>query len=213
MSGGWSAASFRVFNGERYLTETLESILEQSYRPIEVLVVDDGSTDGTAEIIADYGDRVIGLAQRNAGHAAARNRGLERALGAFIAFLDADDLWHREKIERQMERFRSRPELEYCLSQVQNFWMPEVVQEQDWAQSQRYAQALPGYSTVTLLARRALFERIGTFDPELQHGDDTEWFLRVEDGGAIGEILPEVLVYRRLHEANRSRERAGASPG
>jgi glycosyltransferase involved in cell wall biosynthesis len=179
-----------VFNGERYLAETLDSIFEQTHRPLEVLVVDDGSTDGTAEVVARYGDRLTYLSQQNAGHAAARNRGLHTSHGTFLAFLDADDLWHPEKLERQVDRFRGRPELEYCVTHVQNFWIPELAQE---SRGRRFAEALPGYSTVTLLARRTLFERIGPFNPRLRHGDDTEWLLRTMDRGAIHELLPDVL--------------------
>src|SRR5688572_13312922 len=91
-----------VFNGERYLSETLESIFAQSYRPLEVIVADDGSTDRTPDTVAGYGDRIRYLKQENAGASAARNLGLEAARGEFIAFLDADDLWHAEKLQRQM---------------------------------------------------------------------------------------------------------------
>src|SRR2546426_10667200 len=87
-----------VFNGERYLHETLNSILAQTYRPLEIIVADDGSTDGTRTIVASYGQQVRYLWQLNAGPAAARNLGLTAAKGEFIAFLDADDLWHPEKL-------------------------------------------------------------------------------------------------------------------
>ena len=87
-----------VFNGERYLAEALDSILAQTWRPLEVIVVDDGSTDGTAHIAAGYGAEVSYIHQANAGPAAARNRGLDAARGEFIAFLDADDLWHKDKL-------------------------------------------------------------------------------------------------------------------
>src|SRR5690242_4967891 len=87
-----------VFNGERYLGEALDSIFAQGHQPLEVLVVDDGSTDGSAAVAKSYGDRVRYFFQPNAGPAAARNLGLEAARGEFIAFLDADDLWHRDKL-------------------------------------------------------------------------------------------------------------------
>src|ERR687893_681850 len=90
-----------VFNGERYLQAALDSIFAQTYRSLEVLVVDDGSTDNTAAIVGSYGDRVRYLQQDNHGPSAARNRGIEAATCEFIAFLDADDLWHAEKLERQ----------------------------------------------------------------------------------------------------------------
>jgi len=100
-----------VFNGERYLGEALDSILGQTHRPLEIIVADDGSTDRTATVAAGYGDQIRYLYQPNAGTASACNLGLGAARGGFIAFLAADDLWHPEKLMRQMVRFRERPEL------------------------------------------------------------------------------------------------------
>ena len=200
-----------VFNGERYLGEALESILKQSYRPVEIIVADDGSTDGTSTVIVKYGERVLYLKQPNAVSAAARNLGLTAAQGEFVAFLDADDLWHPEKLERQMARFQARPELDYCLAHVQNFWVPELIEEEKRFRDHRISKALPGYSTCTLLARRALFARVGQFNTAVKHADDTDWFLRVSEHRATMEMLADVLLYRRLHQTNISRLRAAHS--
>jgi glycosyltransferase involved in cell wall biosynthesis len=200
-----------VFNGERYLGEALESILKQSYRAIEIIVADDGSTDETARIVSRYGERIRYLRQPNAGPAAARNLGLAAAKGEFVAFLDADDLWHAEKLERQMACFETRPELDYCLAHVQNFWVPELIEEQKIFQDHRISKALPGYSTGTLVARRALFDSVGRFNPAIKHADDTDWFLRASEHGAAMEMLPDILLYRRLHQTNLSRLRAANS--
>jgi glycosyltransferase involved in cell wall biosynthesis len=190
-----------VFNGERYLAETLDSMLGQTYVPLEVIVADDGSTDGTRDIVAGYGERVRHVHQPNRGHAAARNLGLAAARGEFVAFLDSDDLWHPVKLERQMDLLRARPEVDACVSLVQSFWTPELAD----AGTPEEEAPVPGYRTVCLLAPRTLFETVGPFDASLRHGSDTDWFLRALDGGARIELLPEVLVRRRLHETNRSR--------
>ena len=200
-----------VFNGENYLAEALDSILQQSYPSTEILVADDGSTDKTAVVIENFAPRVRYLKQPNTGPAAARNLGLGAANGEFIAFLDADDLWHREKLERQMSRFRARPELDYCVAYARNFWAPQLIEEQARFRDHRIAKPLPAYSTATLLARRRLFDRVGQFDPALPHGDSTEWFLRAAESGALSELLPDVLLYRRLHTENRTRLRASSS--
>ena len=89
-----------VYNGERYLAETLQSILGQRVGPLEVIVVDDGSTDGTAGVARRFGSAIRVLHQTNAGPAAARNLGLSEARGDFVAFLDADDLWKPDKLAR-----------------------------------------------------------------------------------------------------------------
>jgi len=194
-----------AFNGERYLGEALDSIFAQTYGPLEVLVVDDGSTDGTADLVTGYGDRVRSLFQPNAGQAAARNRGLQAAHGEFVAFLDHDDLWHPEKLARQMARFEVRPELDLCVAHARNFWSPELPEVPPWLRGHsRFTQPVAAYTLGALLARRSIFDAVGTFDPALPVGEDTDWFLRAVEHGPTIELLPDVLLHRRLHETNRS---------
>jgi glycosyltransferase involved in cell wall biosynthesis len=200
-----------VFNGERYLRETLESIFNQTHRPLEVIVADDGSTDSTPSVVAGYEKQVTYLRQANAGPAAARNLGLSATQGEFVAFLDADDLWHPDKLARQLARFHARPDLGLSVAHVQNFWIPELREEAERFEDHRITRPLPGYTPVTLLARRTLFDTVGQFNTQLRHGHSTEWFLRAAEHGAVMELLPDVLVHRRLHRTNRSRLLAAAS--
>lgn len=200
-----------VYNGERFLAEALESVLAQTHPRIDLVVVDDGSTDGTAAVARSFGDRVRYVRQENAGPAAARNRGLEHARGAFVGFLDADDLWVESKTETQLARFRERPELAFCVSLTQNFWEEEVRDEADRMRGRARSQPLPGYTTQTLLVHREWLDRIGGFDAQLGHGDSADWFQRAEEAGAVGELVPEVLTLRRLHADNRSRRHAAES--
>jgi glycosyltransferase involved in cell wall biosynthesis len=200
-----------VYNGEKYLAEAIESIVEQRYEPLEIIVADDGSNDGTADVAGLYAKNVCYLRQPNSGPAAARNLGLGVARGDFIGFLDADDRWHPEKLVLQMARFEAQPELDYCIGHVQNFWIPELVEEQTRFQNHRIAKNLPGYTTGTLLARRDFFNMVGPFDTAISHADDTDWFLRAKERGGVIALLPDVLLYRRLHFANRSRVKAATS--
>ena len=200
-----------VFNGERYLREALESVFAQTYRSLDVVLVDDGSTDSTAAIAATYSDRVRYVHQNNEGPAAARNRGIRAARGEFIAFLDADDLWHPEKLARQLTRFQARQNLGYCVTYCQNFWIPDLQAEAQKYREHRVARPMPGYVTQTLFARRAVFNSVGLFNVALAHGDSMEWFLRAAQRGAVMELLPDVLSYRRLHSENRSRLLASSS--
>jgi len=194
-----------TFNGACYLGEALDSILAQTYRPIEVIVADDGSTDETADIAARYGAAVRFVAQATAGPAATRNLGVRAAQGDFVAFLDADDLWHPEKLARQMARFAARLELGVSVTHIKHFWIAELAEEAERFRNDPRSRALPGYVTMTMLARRALFDSVGPFDEALWHSDAGDWFLRAAARGIVVEMLADVLVSHRLHHANLSR--------
>ena len=200
-----------VYNCEAYLAESIESVLAQAHRPLEVIVVDDGSTDRTGEVIRSFGDRVRGLAQPNAGPATARNTGLAAARGTLIAFNDSDDLWTADKLAVQMALLDERPELDFCVGHVQNFWVEEMRNEAERFKGHRRAEPIAGWVSPTLLARRSAFERVGVMRPELGHGDSADWFLRAREAGLTGELLPDVLLRRRIHANNRSRVTAAQS--
>lgn len=196
-----------VYNGERYVCGSVGSIMAQTHRPIEIIIADDGSTDGTRPAVEAFGDDVRFVTQSTAGPAATRNLGLHAARGEFLAFLDADDLWHPEKLTLQLARFAEDSELDLCLSHVQMFWTPEVSSEGEAYREHPRAQPIPGYATTTLLARRNVFERVGVFDTGLWFGDATDWFIRAAEKGLKLEILPDVLTFHRMHGENLTRRR------
>lgn len=187
-----------VFNGERYMGETLDSILAQTYRQLEIIVVDDGSTDGTAEVAASYGERISYLRQANRGAAAARNTGLSVAQGDLIAFVEQDDLWHSEKLVRQMARLRERPEIDLCFTSFQNFWMPELAEEERRHQGHPLSQPSSAYHISALLVHRSVFEKFGNFNEDFPSANMI-WFLHAAEQGAVIDVLPDVLVRLRIH--------------
>ena len=200
-----------VYNGADFLAEAVNSALTQTYPALEIVIVDDGSTDRTPEVAGSFGERVRYLRQANAGPAVARNTGLAESRGELVAFLDADDRWHETKLARQAAVLEAQPELDYVVALVQNFWTDPAAGAREHSRDHPRTKPIPGYVTGTLVARRALFDRVGGFDPERSHTDATEWFLRARAAGARGLVVPEVLLYRRMHTGNRSQQMSQGS--
>jgi glycosyltransferase involved in cell wall biosynthesis len=196
-----------VYNGARYLGEAIASVMAQTHAPVQIVVADDGSTDETPAIARAFGPRVTWVRQPNTGPAAARNLGLAHARGSYVSFLDADDRWHADKLARQLARFDARPDLGLCFTLIRNYWSDEVPPERR-AADPALTRPLPGYVCPTLLARRESVDRVGSFDPTLRHASEPDWILRAAADGLVIELLPEVLVDRRLHADNRSTRNA-----
>jgi glycosyltransferase involved in cell wall biosynthesis len=199
------------FNGARFLDDAIESILDQTYRDLEVIVIDDGSTDESAVIVRRYGDAVRYQWQENRGPGAACNAGVAVARGEFVAFLEQDDLWVPAKTRRQLDEFERHPELEFCVTHIQNFWVPELQPEAERYRDHPAMRPVPGYVVQTLMARRDLFERFASFNEELRFAFASDWFMRASDDGVVGALIPDTLVRRRLHESNYSRVHRAAS--
>lgn len=189
-----------VHNGAAYLAEALDSIFAQTLPALEVVVVDDGSSDDTPAVARRYGNRIRYLRQAHSGQSVARNHGVRVARGPLVAFLDADDLAHPTKLARQVARFEARPELDLCQALTSDFWSPEMPVEQRRT-TRGVARPHPGHID-TWLVRRTLFERIGGLDPNLRLGETVDWYFRARESGAAIELLPEVTAYRRVHASN-----------
>lgn len=199
-----------VHNGAPFLAAAIDSVLAQTHRPLEVIVVDNMSTDDSAEIAAGYGDPVRVVQAAPLGPPIARNHGIRAARMPLVAFLDADDLFHPEKLERQVAHLASRADLDISLCVAENFWEPGLEDEQ-----RRYAELGRNRATHafgTLLTSREVLDRVGPIDEGLPHGDQIEWFVRARAAGAVMEALPEVLMFRRMHPASRSHQLAGLDP-
>jgi len=191
-------------NSEPYIRATLESVLAQKHRPLEILVVNDGSTDPTAEIVRGYAPDVCLIEQEQRGHPAARNAGIRASTGEFLAFLDHDDLWSPEKLELQMACFARDPALDLVFGHIQNFFTPEMTQ----AERDRIAvplQPLPGLLQGAMLARRSSFDRVGPFSEKRGMGDFLDWYGRAMLAGMNMDMLPETVLHRRIHASNYQR--------
>ncbi len=196
-----------VYNGEKFLAETLDSVFAQTYRPIEVIVVDDGSTDRSAEVIHTYPE-VRYFHQSNQGVGVARNVGIAAAQGEFIAFLDADDYWKPDKLSIQIPYMIEHPDFGITTTHLLNFLEPET-QTPAWLQPDRdLGETDQGYIPSTLVVRKIVFEQIGNFSIDYRAGEDTEWLCRAKDGDISIGIIPKTLTFRRYHGSNLSWEMA-----
>jgi glycosyltransferase involved in cell wall biosynthesis len=193
-----------VYNMGRYLTDAVASIEAQGFERVEVVVVDDGSTDETPEVIASLGERVVAVRQPNRGAAAARNVGIEMASGELLAFLYADDLWPAGKVARQLERLEREPELDVVLGRIQ-YVAIEGGEAPDIEFEDFDAQTLTHVHLGSGLYRRRAFELIGTFDESLRLSEDLDWFLRAREARLRVAIIPEITLVYRLHGTNTSR--------
>jgi glycosyltransferase involved in cell wall biosynthesis len=190
-----------AFNAERYLAAAVESVLAQTVRPREIVVVDDGSADRTARIAEQFGAPVICLRRPHGGIAAARNFGVGAARGNWLAFLDADDLWTPEKLERQRAAAGKIRALEIIFGGIRQFVSPELSHVDQFRLAAPQAGSAAPHAG-TMLARRAVFERVGPFDESLKLGEFIDWFARASDLGVRMTILPEIVLQRRRHPAS-----------
>ncbi len=199
-----------VLNGERFLAQALASILSQDVAVLDVIVVDDGSTDRSAEIARGFPGLRLHR-QANGGVAAARNTGLRLARGELIAFLDADDLWLPGKLAKQIRLLEMRPEVDLCLCMVRHVRMREDEPAHDATALDERPRV--GRLAQCMLARRRAVERVGPFDSGTVTRADQDWFLRARELGLVEAVLPDVLVHRRIHGASHTIVHDDAVPG
>lgn len=202
-----------AYNAGKYISEAIDSVLAQTCRDVECIVVDDGSTDQTKEIVRGYGDRVRYVHQANSGRSAARNRGIALATGRYIAFLDADDCLAPEKLAEQADFLENHPEFDVVYSRVVYF---EEGQEHSSYSVRRIAPTgdiLPdllygNFITVHApLFRKSAVEGVGGYDPALSRYEDWDFFLRLAVAGARFGFLDRCHSYVRVHGENTIRDK------
>jgi glycosyltransferase involved in cell wall biosynthesis len=190
-----------VYNCEDYLAEAIDSVLAQTYSPIELIVVDDGSTDGTAEVAKAYGSRVRYAFQERGGMGAGRNHAVSLARGGYFAFLDADDRFRPEKIERQMAAFEQEPSVEVVFGHMSEFISPDLDSEAA-ARLRRPVDVAPWPTPNLMLVTRAAFSRVGLFSTTLRVGIGVDWYAHALEAGIKQVMIPDLVLERRLHTQN-----------
>ena len=191
-----------VFNGERFLREAVQSVLDQGDSSAEIIVVDDGSTDGTATVARSFAETVRYLHQTNQGPAAARNRGIEHAQGSLIAFLDADDLWPATKLELQLSYLIRDSKIDIVLGRIQQVQLSETEGE---TRAEEFAEPAFSVNLGSAIIRKSVFERVGLFDETMRYSEDVDWFMRAREGGAAIVTIDAVTLFYRQHEQNMTR--------
>jgi glycosyltransferase involved in cell wall biosynthesis len=191
-----------VRNGEAFLAEALDSVAAQTWPAFEILVVDGHSTDRSREIARAY-PAVRVLLQEGSGFAGAWNEGIRAGRGAYVAILDADDVWLPTKLARQVAALEAAPTCGYALAHTRHFLMEGAPMPPGFARVDLDKDHAAPFPSV-LLARRSLFDDVGLFEERWSVTSDVEWFRRVYDRGIASVMLPEVLMRRRLHASNLS---------
>ncbi|MBI3977217.1 MAG: glycosyltransferase [Chloroflexi bacterium] len=204
------SAIIPAYNQAAFVSQAIESVLDQTCAEREVIVVDDGSTDETAEVVARYGDRVRQVTQANAGLAAARNTGIRHARGEYLAFLDADDVWLPQKLEAQMAVFREAPEV----GLVQTGYLhvntdlrrlsPPVLPPADAGDSLGFVLPYNRMAVLAVVLRSEWIGRVGPFETSLRACEDWDLWIRLALAGCRFATVPEALALYRLHGANMS---------
>ncbi|HEX4271209.1 MAG TPA: glycosyltransferase family A protein [Rhizomicrobium sp.] len=186
------------FNTERYVAEALDSVLAQPVRGVQVIVIDDGSTDRSAEIIRAHDDRIEYRRQANGGIGAARNAGIALARGTYLTFLDADDIWTPGSLPLRLERLRGA---ECVYGGVEHFISPEIQGE-----ARERLGALPATMTArfagAMLIEKRAFDRVGPFDAGLKMGEMMDWVSRAELAGVTTVLIDDIVLRRRIHGSN-----------
>jgi glycosyltransferase involved in cell wall biosynthesis len=210
-----------AYNASRFIAETLESVLAQTLQPDEVLVIDDGSTDDTAAIAESFAPRVRVYRRSNQRQAAARNFGVQQATSEWIAFIDHDDLWEPNKLERQMAELARHPEADLCYT-----GHALLMQKGDTATIGRVVHAPPAkdirrslyekwtFLPSSVLIRRSTLTAVNGFDPTICQGnEDYELWLRLLHAGAKFAVCREPLIQYRRHERNTLKNMAWFKEG
>jgi glycosyltransferase involved in cell wall biosynthesis len=187
-----------AWNAELWLRETLESVLSQAGRVVDVLVLDDGSTDATTAVAESFGSPVRVVRQENGGIGAARNRGVELVAGELVTFVDADDLLTADGLACRVQALARRPEIDIVFGAVCQFssmldGAPVALHE-----------PRPGHVPAAMLARRAALERVGPFVTNTHVSEGLDWLLRARELGLGEQMLEQQVIWRRVHGENNS---------
>lgn len=196
-----------VYNGEKYVRSAIQSAMNQTYPNLEILVVDDGSSDATRDVVTNSFPAVLYIHQENRGAAAARNLGIKKSTGDYIAFLDSDDVWLPEKVARQMDEIARNPKIKISHTNIKikvNGKMTDTAYPISHQEGRIFENLLLHTGSVvcsTLLIKKECFDKVGYFDEELRTAEDVHLFLRLAYYYDF-HFLNDALTIKVHHDAN-----------
>ncbi|GAK58176.1 glycosyl transferase family protein [Candidatus Vecturithrix granuli] len=200
-----------TYNRAAWLKEAIDSVLSQSAQAIELIIVDDGSTDQTHELVAGYGDQIHYLYQDNQGVSSARNLGIRSSHGQYTALLDSDDLWLPDKLARQIAIMEQQPDLQLC--HTEEIWIRRGVRVNPKKKHQKYGGYIFPYclplcviSPSSVMIRRSLFDNVGYFDETLPACEDYDLWLRITKTYPVHFIETPLIMKRGGHEDQLSQK-------
>ena len=194
-----------VYNAERYIKAAITSVIDQTLKTAEIIVVDDCSTDNSRKVISGFKGINLIESEKNMGVGYSRNRGVEMSTGEFITFLDADDFWVKEKLKVQINILLKKRSIDGVFGEFENFFeqgaiIPLNIQKEIFLRPESGKIKALG----TMMVRRKVFERVGMFSESIKFGEDLDWFIRASDSDIKFQFYPHLFMYRRLHESNLS---------
>jgi glycosyltransferase involved in cell wall biosynthesis len=203
-----------TYNRAHVLREAIDSVLSQKYSDLELLVVDDGSTDHTKEVVSSYTSKLAYIYQEHKGVSAARNRGIKHAKGDYLAFLDSDDLWLPDKLSTQMRFMEDHPEIHICYTEER--WIRRGVRVNPMKKHRKYSGMIFEHclplcivSPSSVLIARSLLEEIGVFDEELKVCEDYDLWLRISARYPIYLLDTPLIIKRGGHDDQLSKAMNG----
>lgn len=190
-------------NSEKFIDDAIKSVLSQTIKDFNLIIIDDGSTDATGEIIRKYDNQLEYLYHENKGSAYTYNVGLKKATGEYVAFLDADDIWLNDRLEKHLKFFEKNSSIEfsygmqkYFTSENENF--PSVIPEP------LRTDPHIGFTLSTLMLKKEVINHVGLFDEQLGSSADFDWYSRAKNLKTKIEFLNELVTLRRIHDSNLS---------
>ncbi len=203
-----------TYNRARMIGEAIESVLSQAYNDLELIVVDDGSSDETRKVVSNYFPQVNYLYQEHQGVSAARNCGIKHSRGEYLSFLDSDDLWLKEKLRSQMMFMESHPEAFICYTD--EIWIRNGVRVNPMKKHQKYSGMIFEHclplcivSPSSVLIARTLFDKVGLFDEKLEACEHYDLWLRISVKYPIYFIKRPLIIKRGGHADQLSRKLMG----